>query len=147
MHVDEHADELMILGFMLGDASFGVDARLVQEVVRVGEITRVHGTPPSVLGIRNLRGRIVTVLDLAQHMELGVATRGPDSRLLIMDADGEAIGFLVDLVTDASALAKESIGPLPASLDPAMRSRLTGVWRDGERLVALLDSKALFQCA
>ena len=142
---DSPDEELMVMGFMLGDASFGVDALLVQEVVKVGDITRVHGAAAGVVGIRNLRGRIVTVVDMARHLGLGCVTPGPDSRLLIMEADGEAVGFLVDLVTDANALARERIGPLPASLDPALRSHLRGVWREGDRLVALLESQTLFR--
>ena len=142
---DKPDEELMVMGFMLGDASFGVDALLVQEVVKVGEITRVHGAAAGVIGVRNLRGRIVTVVDMARHLGLGCVTPGPESRLLIMEADGEAVGFLVDLVTDANALDRERIGPLPASLDPALRSQLCGVWRDGDRLIALLESQTLFR--
>jgi chemotaxis signal transduction protein len=58
MHENEQTTGgLLVTGFTLGDAAFGVDARLVQEVVKVGELTRVHGAPADVVGIRNLRGR------------------------------------------------------------------------------------------
>lgn len=138
-------DGLLVTGFTLGAAAFGLDARLVQEVVKVGELTRVHDAPPAVVGIRNLRGRIVTVVDMAKHLQLGEVRRGPETRLLIMEHQGESIGFLVDAVTDALAVDSERISPAPASLDPALRDRLQGVWREGDQLTAILDPQALLR--
>ncbi len=146
MQSDEEPDEgLLIAAFMLGDATFGVNAQLVQEVVRVGDITCVHHAPAAVIGIRNLRGRIVTVVDLAVWLELGCATLGPDARLLIMEWQGEPIGFLVDVVTDAITVTEDRIAAPPASIDPVLRRNLRGIWREGDRLIALLDPSALFQ--
>jgi purine-binding chemotaxis protein CheW len=142
---EETADGLLVTGFALGAADFGVDARLVQEVVKVGELTLVHDAPPGVVGIRNLRGRIVTVVDMATHLDLGSVEIGPETRLLIMEHQGESYGFLVDAVTEAIALDEEHISPPPASLDPTLRGRLHGVWREADRLMAILDPQALFQ--
>lgn len=143
--LEELDDGLLITAFMLGDATFGVNARLVQEVVKVGELTCVHHAPAAVVGIRNLRGRIVTVVDLAVRLELGCATVGPDARLLIMEGQGEPIGFLVDTVTDAIAVTEDQIAPPPASIEPALRRNLRGIWREGDRLIAILDPPALFE--
>jgi purine-binding chemotaxis protein CheW len=142
---EETTDGLLVTGFALGAANFGVDARLVQEVVKVGELTRVHAAPPDVIGIRNLRGRIVTVVDMATHLDLGSVNIGSESRLLIMEHQGESYGFLVDAVTEAIALDEEHIGTPPASMDSALRARLRGVWRETDRLTAILDPQALFQ--
>ena len=145
MHDDvETTDGLLLTGFRLGDASFGVDARLVQEVVKVGEVTRVHGAPLGVTGIRNLRGRIVTVVDMAEHLGLGTVEIDSDSRLLLIERQGESFGFLVDAVTDAMTLDEKNIGAPPANMDPVLRGRLRGVWREGDRLTTILDPEALF---
>lgn len=144
-HAEDIAEGLLVTGFQLGSASFGVDARLVQEVVKVGELTRVHDAPPGVVGIRNLRGRIVTVVDTAVHLGLGCVETTPENRLLIIEHQGESFGFLVDAVTDAIALEEKGIGAPPASLDPALSGRLRGVWRDADRLTAILDPQTLFQ--
>ncbi len=144
-YLEELDDGLLITAFMLGDATFGVNARLVQEVVKVGDLTCVHHAPAAVVGIRNLRGRIVTVVDLAVRLELGCATLGPEARLLIMEGQGEPIGFLVDTVTDAIAVTEDQIAPPPASIDPALRRSLRGIWREGDRLIAILDPPALFE--
>jgi purine-binding chemotaxis protein CheW len=141
---EESADGMLVAEFTLGDAVFGVDARLVQEVVKVGELTRVHGAPADVVGIRNLRGRIVTVVDMAAHMGLGRIEVGPETRMLIMEHQGEYYGLLVDSVTEAIALDEASIAAPPASLSTALRSRLIGTWRNGQALTAILDPAALF---
>jgi purine-binding chemotaxis protein CheW len=142
---EETTDGLLVTGFALGAAAFGVDARMVLEVVKVGDLTPVHGAPRGVVGIRNLRGRIVTVVDMAVHLDLGSVDIGPETRLLIMEHQGEPYGFLVDTVTEAIALDAECIVSPPASLDPALRARLRGVWREADRITAILDPQALFQ--
>jgi len=138
-------DGLLVTVFTLGDTFLGIDARLVEEVVRVGELTPVPGAPAAVVGIRNLRGRIVTVLDMAEHLELVSTEQGDLSRLLIMDDQGESLGFLVDSVEDALALDPARLGKVPAGMDPVLKRVLSGVWRDDERLIALLDRDSLFR--
>lgn len=141
---NDGADGLLVTRFRLGDATFGLDARLVQEVVKVGETTYVHDAPDYVAGIRNLRGRIVTVVDMATHLGLGAVEPGPESRLLIAERNGESFGFLVDAVADAVALEIEDIESPPVGIAPMLRDRLRGVWREGEHLTAVLDPEALF---
>jgi purine-binding chemotaxis protein CheW len=146
MQADETTtDGLLVTRFVVGTAAFGLDARLVLEVVKVGDLTRVHNAPAEVLGIRNLRGRIVTVVDMAMHLQLGQVTADAESRLLIMEHQGETYGFLVDTVTDATAMDAEALETPPASLSPALRRRLVGVWRQGGQLTAILNPATLFQ--
>ena len=67
----------------------------------VGELTPVRHAPDYVAGIRNLRGRIITVIDLCVRLGLGAVEIGPESRILIADWKGEPVGLLVDRVADA----------------------------------------------
>ncbi len=146
MQADETTtDGMLVTRFTVGTASFGLDARLVLEVVKVGDLTRVHNAPAEVLGIRNLRGRIVTVVDMAMHLKLGKVNPDAENRLLIMEHQGEPYGFLVDTVSDATAMPEDAMETPPASLAPALRRRLLGVWRQGAQLTAILNSEALFQ--
>lgn len=146
MQADETTtDGMLVTRFTVGTASFGLDARLVLEVVKVGDLTRVHNAPAEVLGIRNLRGRIVTVVDMAMHLKLGKVNPDAENRLLIMEHQGEPYGFLVDTVSDATAMPEDALENPPASLAPALRRRLLGVWRQGAQLTAILNPEALFQ--
>ena len=136
-------DGLLVATFLLGEAVFGIDARQVQEVARVGDMTPVHHSPPYVIGIRNLRGRIVTVIDLRARLELGRVAAGPNNRILIVDCQGEPLGLLVDQVADAVAVNARDLTPPPPNLHGVASRNLRGVLRGGDRLVALLDMNAL----
>ena len=132
-------DGLLIATFLLGDASFGIDAQQVQEVTRVGDVTAVHHAPPYVVGIRNLRGRIVTIVDLGARLEQRSVVPNPENRILIVEWQGEQIGLLVDMVTGTMTARQDSIVPPPANLHGIQGKNLLGVCRGGDRLVGLLD--------
>jgi len=134
---------LLVASFTLGQAAFGIDAQQVQEVTKVGDITRVHQAPAHVVGIRNLRGRIVTVLDLRRRLELGCVEPGPESRILIVEGQGEPIGLLVDRVTDTMTVNPADLQPAPPNVHGVQSRNLRGLCRGGGRLVALLDLTAI----
>ena len=138
-------DTLLVATFLLGNAAFGIGAAQVQEVVRLGEITPVHHAPPYVVGIRNLRGRIVTVIDLRARLNLGTMVNGAESRILIVDWQGEPIGLLVDSVADTISVSPADLGPPPPNVNGIQSRNLRGVCRSGERLVALLDPIPVLQ--
>lgn len=137
----ETAEDLLIATFQLGgdDGYFGIDATLIQEVVMVGEITPVRHAADYVAGIRNLRGRIITVIDLCVRLGLGSVDTGPESRILIADWKGEPVGLLVVRVADAIALGAGALEPAPPNLHGLQMQKLLGVFPSGERLAALLD--------
>ena len=137
-------EEQLIATFELGsDGVFGIDATLIQEVVMVGEITPVRHASDYVAGIRNLRGRIITVIDSGVRLGLGPVEIGPESRILIADWKGEPVGLLVDRVTDAIALETDDLKPAPPNLHGVQMQQLRGVFQAGDRLAALLDLAAV----
>jgi purine-binding chemotaxis protein CheW len=137
-------EELLTATFELGsDGIFGIDATLIQEVVMVGEITPVRHAADYVAGIRNLRGRIITVIDLGVRLGLGSVETGPENRILIADWKGEPVGLLVDRVTDAVALEAGGLEPAPPNLHGVQMQKLRGVFHSGGRLAALLDLGAV----
>jgi purine-binding chemotaxis protein CheW len=129
----------------LGEAAFGIDAQQVQEVTRVGDVTPVCHAPPYVVGIRNLRGRIVTVIDLQARLELGRVRMSLENRILIVESQSESVGLLVDSVADTIATTTDALVPPPPNLHGVQSRNLRGVCRGGERLVALLDLAPVLQ--
>lgn len=123
----------------VGDALCAFDTEPVQEIVRVQQITRVHRAPASVLGIVNLRGRIITVVDLRRRLDLGVGEITDDARILIAEWKGEPIGFLIEREAGAVEYDPESLRPSPENLGSRLGGMVLGVFRSEERLVALLD--------
>jgi purine-binding chemotaxis protein CheW len=135
----------LVATFFLGDAVFGVRADEVQEVVRPGDITPVHEAPDYVVGIRNLRGRVVTVVDLAMRLDLGKELLGPESRILIFDWQSEPIGLLVDRMGDTISAGAAQMEPSPANVNGVQARNLRGVFRGAERLVAILNLAAALE--
>lgn len=136
-------EPLLVSTFYLRDALFALDTALVEEVVRLRRTTRVARAPGYVLGIMNLRGKIVTVLDLAAILQLGKTAAAEDSRLYIVrDGDGLA-GLLVDRSADVIELDGTALEPPPASVRGTEGRFFRGIARAGGHLVAVLDLSAV----
>lgn len=129
----------LVATFFLGDAAFAIGTEHIQEVVKIGDITPVHHAPPYIVGIRNLRGHIVTVIDLRLRLELGTVTQDPESRIIIVDWKGEPIGLLVDSVADTMSIDKKDVTPPPPNVHDIQGRNFVGVYRSKERIVAFLD--------
>lgn len=140
----ESEKELLVCTFNLGEVGlFGIDATLIQEVAMIGEITPVRHAPDFVAGIRNLRGRIITVIDLGVRLGLGAVRLSPKSRVLIADWRGEPVGLLVNRVAEAVVLEAGNLERAPSNLENVQMHKLQGVFRCGGRLAALLDLAAV----
>jgi purine-binding chemotaxis protein CheW len=144
MHAEENVDDALLVSlFRLGEALFGIPAAQIQEVVQVGSLTPTHHAPAWVVGIRNLRGRIVTVIDLAMRLGLGEADRSPSCRIQMVDAEGELTGLLVDRVEDTVFLDAGMMCAAPTSLCALEGAALRGVYRCNYGLAALLDHRLI----
>src|ERR1043166_9168818 len=98
------AQPLLVSTFLLRGAMCGVETHLVEEVVRLQQPTRVAHSPDYVLGVVNLRGKIVTVIDLARKLNLGAVEPGSENRLYIVQDHSESVGLLVDRAADVVEL-------------------------------------------
>lgn len=125
--------------FRIGKETFGADIFAVREIVRRQEITQVPGTPEFVLGVINLRGRILSVIDLGQRLGFGPTEAARTSRILVTQLGGATVGFFVDAATEVLRLSLESIEPAPAGLAPVKVDYLEGVGKVQDRLVILLN--------
>lgn len=130
--------------FRIGRSFYGLDTTLIQEVVRVGNLTAVPGAPADIVGIRNLRGKIITVIDMATHLGVEADQRNPDNRLILIDHHGDSYGFLVDSVSEAVLIPEEDIAPPTGNLDADFAQRLRGLWRNGNEMVSILDNQEIF---
>ena len=141
----ESGQQMLVSTFYLGAAAFGLDTACIQEVVRVGDITPVHHAPVFLLGVMNLRGRIATVIDLGMKLELGRTEIEENSRIFILECEGEQIGLLVEYVDDAVAVDRIAIKPAPENVRGVQGRYVKGVFESGERLIALLDTSAVLE--
>jgi purine-binding chemotaxis protein CheW len=125
--------------FYLDGLLFGVDLHNVQEVIRFLKTTRVPLAPPTVCGLLNLRGQIVTALDLRRRLGLNPLTEGSvPMNVVVRGADG-TVSLLVDEIGDVVEVEDSSFEPPPETLRGAVRSMILGVHKLKDRLMHVLD--------
>ncbi len=139
----EGSPTLLLATFSVRGALFALDAAGIQEVIRLGPLTPVRHAPASVAGIVNLRGRIVTVIDLGLRLGFPRVSSSHDSRVFIMEDSGEFIGLLVDRVDEVVEADVDQLQPPPANTTQGQARFLKGVCRAGNRVITLLDTGSL----
>jgi purine-binding chemotaxis protein CheW len=130
------------IGFELAGQSYGVPILSVHEVLAEAEIEPVPGAPAPVLGVINLRGSIVTVIDLRQRLGLPSPVDTIGGPLIVFDAGTESIAARVDRVADVRRIADAAIKP-PARTGSSGCHAVRGLVARAEELVTLLDVPAL----
>lgn len=125
--------------FCLDNETYGINVMGVQEVLRYTEIARVPGAPGYVLGIINLRGKVVTVMDTRLRFGLKPADVNEDSRIVIIEADGQVIGILVDAVAEVVYLRASEIESPPKVGNEESTSFIHGVSNKNGKLLILVD--------
>jgi purine-binding chemotaxis protein CheW len=125
--------------FYLDGLLFGVDLQNVQEVIRFLKMTRVPLAPPAVCGLLNLRGQIVTALDLRGRLGLkaGAADLQP-MNVVVRSGDG-AVSLQVDEIGDVVEVEDASFEPPPETLRGTVRTMILGVHKLSDRLMHVLD--------
>ncbi len=126
--------------FKVAGESFGVDIALVKEIVPYQDITPVPDSYDFVEGIINLRGKIVTVIDMRRRLHVALSSpREKTTRIIILELDNKLMGIIVDAASEVVRVASESIGPPPELISEAGAGYITGVVKHNDRLVVLLD--------
>ena len=134
---------VLLATFLVRDALCALDAAGVQEVIRVGPVTPVRHAPEEVIGIINLRGRIVTIVDLGLRLAFPRATTGPDSRIFIIEDRNEFIGLLVDRVDEVVEVERDEWQAPPANVNAAQARYFKGICRARGRVITLLDTSQI----
>jgi purine-binding chemotaxis protein CheW len=129
----------LLATFYVRDVHCALPTLAVQEVIRPGRNTRVPHGPGCVVGIINLRGKIVTIVDLARKLDLGETRDTEDTRALIVEWKGEFVGLLVDRVADVREIRPDSVASAPANVRGAQGRFFEGVHEADGRLLAILS--------
>jgi purine-binding chemotaxis protein CheW len=129
---------LLISTFSLGGALFGLDTARVQEVVRVADMTPVHRSPAYVVGVMNLRGRIVTVIDLSRKLDMPPQIVRSSSRIYIVEWRSEYVGLLVEEVAEVISASRDRLLPAPENVSGVKNGWIQGIAKAATGLVALL---------
>ena len=124
---------------MIGGQLFGLQISRVQDVFVPDRLTRVPLAPPEIAGVLNLRGRIVTTIDMRRRLGLPPRDDNKPSMAVGIDLKGESYGLLIDTVGEVMKLGEETLEPNPVNLDPRLARVSGGVHRLDGQLMVILD--------
>ncbi len=127
--------------FYVGDLFFGVEVVKVQEVLRYQEMTKVPLAPDVVQGLINLRGQIVTALDMRRRIGLAARPAETTPMNLVLRSDEGAVSLLVDEIGDVLEVEADCYEPVPETLPAEQRQLIAGVCKLDGRLLLVLDTE------
>lgn len=137
--------DLQVVGFRIGNETFGVRIASVREIVRVPEITAVPSAPETVEGVINLRGKIIPVMDLRKRF--GHVDIQPDkkNRILVVELNGKLVGLIVNAASEVLKIPPSDVEAPGTVFAEGESSYVTGVGKLKGRLIILLDVSKLLQ--
>ncbi len=137
--------ERQLVVFDLANERYGVDIGTVREIIRMQEITHVPNSPDYVDGVTNLRGKVIPVVNLRRLFGLEPGEETNDTRVVVIEIEGEDIGVRVDAVAEVLKIAESSVEQETSAVVTTMDSDyMQGIANPGQGLIILLDlAKAL----
>lgn len=131
--------ERQLVVFDLAGEIYGVNIETVREIIRMQPVTFVPDAPDFVEGVINLRGRVIPVIDLRRRFGLTVTEETNESRVLVVDSQGEDLGVIVDAVTEVQRITEDSIEPVSNLVSTEESEYIVGITKVEDQLIILLD--------
>ena len=138
-HRRKGTGSMQLVSFRLAQEEYGIEITKVQEIILMGEITRVPQTPAYVKGLINLRSTVIPIIDLRLRFGLAQQEATDETRIMVVNVAGKTIGIIVDAVSEVLRIAHEQIAPPPPTVAGLGREYLTGLVKLENRLLILLD--------
>jgi len=126
--------------FRLGREEYGFDVTKVREIQTMDSITTVHGSASYIEGVMNLRGKLVTVINLRKRFGMEPADKQSESKIVVVDAPDAPVGFIVDEVTEVASIPKATIEKVPTPIASKIESEyVVGIAKRSDRLITIVD--------
>lgn len=133
------------LTIMVDGQLLGIPVLQVQDVLGEQKVTRVPLAPPEVAGSLNLRGRVVTAINLRRKLGMPEMSAGTKSMYIVVEYKNELYSLIVDNVGEVLSLPDENFEKVPATLESSWRALALGIYRLKEQLLVILDVPAMLE--
>jgi purine-binding chemotaxis protein CheW len=142
--LEQSDDIVQLVGFIIGEEEYAVPILSIQEIIKPFSWTRVPQVPPYVLGVFNLRGSVIPLIDLRQKFGLPKIKHNDETRFFVMKHGDDVAGFVIDRLTMAIRIKKTDIGPAPDTIsgDDTM---IEGVGKQEDKIITILKVAKLLK--
>ena len=138
-------DEIIqLVGFIVGDEEYAIPILNIQEIIKPIEYTRVPSVPDYVLGVFNMRGTVIPLIDLAKRFHLGDSKNTPNTRYIVLKGSEGNVGFVIDRLTEAIKINKNRIDMPPETLLKE-KGMIEGIGKRDNNILTILKVDALLK--
>ncbi|MBT4267619.1 MAG: purine-binding chemotaxis protein CheW [Deltaproteobacteria bacterium] len=143
--LDEDAQKDRYLTFHLGKESYGIEIQYVTEIIVMQEITKVPDLPESIIGVVNLRGNVISVMDMRKRFHL--ESREIDDRtcIIVVNIEDIAVGLLVDTVNEVLNIPEKHVDPPPKTHSGVKSNYIMGMGKVEDQVKILLNIEKILQ--
>jgi len=137
-------DVVQLVGFVIGDEEYAIPILSIQEIIKPFSWTRVPQVPKYVLGVFNLRGAVIPLIDLRAKFGLQTKKQSDETRFIVMRHEDDVAGFVIDRLTMAIRIKKTNIGPPPDTID-SDDTIIDGVGKQEDKIITILKVNKLLE--
>ncbi len=139
------SEEVMqLVGFIVSDEEYAIPMLNIQEIIKPIEYTRVPSVPDYVLGVFNLRGNVIPLIDLRKKFNLDASRQSEEARYIVMKGQNSIAGFVIDRLTEAIRIRKDRIDPAPETIHKD-KGAIYGIGKRDDSILTILRVEALLK--
>ncbi|WP_321777638.1 chemotaxis protein CheW [Sulfurimonas sp.] len=142
--LDQSDDIVQLVGFIIGEEEYAIPILSIQEIIKPFSWTRVPQVPKYVMGVFNLRGAVIPLIDLRLKFGLTEQKHNDETRFMVMKDGDDVAGFVIDRLTMAIRLKKTDISPAPDTLN-GNDTMIDGVGKQEDKIITILKVKKLLE--
>ncbi|MBI5417433.1 chemotaxis protein CheW [Candidatus Poribacteria bacterium] len=136
-------EKIKIASFLLDTEWYALPIYDIKEILLYRKITPIPGTPNFLLGVINMRGNIVAVVDLREFFELSVKEVSIDSKIIVLEIENKTLGIIVDFLGEVIDVNSTSIQTNLSGLTDKKAEYIKGIYRNGDQIVIILNFKKI----
>lgn len=135
---------VQLVGFIVGEEEYAIPILNIQEIIKPIEFTRVPSVPEYILGVFNLRGNVIPLIDLRKKFSLEQSRQSSQTRYIVMKGEDNVAGFVIDRLTEAIRIKRSRIDPPPETLHKD-KGMIYGIGKREDNILTILKVEALLK--